>query len=447
MSLLNLIFQTLSSTLTYFNPPSEENQLDNLYNHLSRNLLLICIIVVTPLCVIFFLRSEYIAFATAIIPFVISVVGLILTRYGKQRVAMTSLIVCAIFGNYTGAFSGEGVYDFGFQSMYMMMVLVTIFYGKHWLAVLTTSNISFTLFLYAMEAIDVIEFWQEGRSPVADTIIAISLICLLYLILRFTVQQLVISNRQMAIARNEAENANRSKSMFLANMSHELRTPLNAIIGYSEMLYELFDENEEIEIAKEGLADSERINIAANHLLQLITDILDLTKIEADRVELKPAWFDIDFFLDELEGTIRPVIEQNQNRFIINNEMSIKILYGDRVRLLQILINLLSNAARFTEQGEVELGVAEKDDVVEFYVRDTGIGISPELHEQIFQPFQQGNSALNRKYQGTGLGLTISKTLVGYMGGEMQLESAPGKGSVFRLEIPLFSEFETVGTI
>ncbi len=237
-------------------------------------------------------------------------------------------------------------------------------------------------------------------------------------------------------ARREAEEANRAKSAFLANMSHELRTPLNAIIGYSEMLAE-----EAVESKNSAAAgDLEKIRQAALHLLALVNDLLDLSKIEAGKVDLRFESFDLGELLDELDRTLRPLSEKNSNRFEITAAGPPGRMRSDPARLRQILSNLLDNAFKFTTGGEVALRVERfagpGGDRVRFAVSDTGIGIDAAHLERIFEAFTQADTSSTRKYGGTGMGLAISQRFSRMLGGDIHVSSEPGRGSTFALELP-----------
>ncbi|MDC0836378.1 PAS domain S-box protein [Limnoraphis robusta] len=242
-------------------------------------------------------------------------------------------------------------------------------------------------------------------------------------------------------AKEAAETANRAKSTFLANMSHELRTPLNAIIGYSEILSE-----EAEELGYEDIVpDLERIYTAGKNLLTLINDILDISKIEAGRMDLFLEAFDISSLLESVMGTAQPLMSKNNNTLTVDCPDNIGIMYADVTKVRQILLNLLSNAAKFTTNGKIKLEVSrvsslpysqESGSVLEFKVHDTGIGMSQEQQEQLFQPFTQGDASTTRRYGGTGLGLAISDRFCQMMGGNIQVESTLGEGSTFKVVIP-----------
>jgi signal transduction histidine kinase len=236
---------------------------------------------------------------------------------------------------------------------------------------------------------------------------------------------------KLATANERAETASRAKSMFLATVSHELRTPLNAIIGYSDMLLE--------DLVPEGntqvTADLRRINGAGQHLLSLVNDVLDLSKIEAGRMDLSPTRFDLRAFIDDVAAASRRQVEQNGNRFEIDHGRSLGLIVADETKLRQIVLNLLSNAGKFTRDGQVVLSV-ERDcgppgDWVQIAVRDTGIGIEPAAMARLFSEFTQAEAGTQGKFGGTGLGLALSRKLCRLMGGDIAAESTPGVGSCF----------------
>ena len=241
-------------------------------------------------------------------------------------------------------------------------------------------------------------------------------------------------------AKEAAEEANRAKSGFLANMSHELRTPLNAIIGYSEMLQE--------EAAELGhgdfIPDLQKIHTAGRHLLALINDVLDISKIEAGKMDLYRATFDVSMLVQEVVTTLGPVLEQNANTFTVHCAPELGHLYADETKVRQVLMNLLGNACKFTDHGTITLEVTRHAEAgcawTIFRVADTGIGMSPAQISKLFQSFTQADGSTTRKYGGTGLGLAISRHFCGMMGGELRVESCVGMGSTFTVQLPVIDE-------
>jgi len=229
--------------------------------------------------------------------------------------------------------------------------------------------------------------------------------------------------------------ASERKSQFLASMSHELRTPLNAIIGLTEMMVT----NAARFGTEKALEPLRRVNAAGAHLLSLINEVLDLSKIEAGKLELNPEPIDLARLIDEVIGTGGQLAEKNRNRLIVEAQENLGALNADPMRLKQILLNLLSNACKFTQEGEVALRVrkvADGRDWVELAVADTGIGLTAEQQAKLFQDFSQADSLTARRYGGTGLGLALSRKLARMMGGDVTVASEPGKGSVFTVRLP-----------
>jgi len=244
-------------------------------------------------------------------------------------------------------------------------------------------------------------------------------------------------NRDLARARDEALSASRAKSDFLANMSHELRTPLNAIIGYSELLLE---ENGDTH-SQDNTNDLLRIKRSGEHLLTLINDVLDLSKIEAGKMELYCEVFTPNELVDEVMATIEPLTKNHNNSLEVNLDANLNEIYADRVKLRQVLINLLSNSCKFTENGKISLAVKQYtengQDKISFAIEDTGIGISETAQATLFEQFRQVDSSRSRKYEGSGLGLALSRQYCLMMGGDILLESEVGKGSIFTVVLPV----------
>ncbi len=241
-------------------------------------------------------------------------------------------------------------------------------------------------------------------------------------------------------AMEEAERASKQKSIFLAKMSHQLRTPLNAVIGYSEMLLE----DSELADSGEQSDDLRRINSAGKHLLSLVTDVLDMSKIEADKTDIVIQPFELVGFLEDVIATSRSVVEANGNEFLVERGPGLGIVISDATRLRQAILNLLSNAGKFTKKGRVTLEITrekgEAEDWIKIAVSDTGIGISPDNLKKLFKNFNQADASTSSKYGGTGIGLALSQNLCRMMGGDISVESEFGRGSRFTIRVPGYIE-------
>lgn len=240
-------------------------------------------------------------------------------------------------------------------------------------------------------------------------------------------------------ARAAADTANVAKSQFLANMSHELRTPMNAVIGYTEMLQEEAEDRG----LDDMIPDFQKIRAASKHLLQLINDVLDLSKIEADRIDLNPEILSVDELLADVRANVDPLITKNRNELRITRLSKLGDVFLDRMRIHQVVLNLLSNAAKFTRRGTIEI-IADRltdadHDWLIIKVRDSGIGMTEEQLERVFEPFAQADASTTREFGGTGLGLSISRQICELMGGSLTATSEKDEGSVFTLRIPVES--------
>jgi signal transduction histidine kinase len=228
--------------------------------------------------------------------------------------------------------------------------------------------------------------------------------------------------------------ASQHKSQFLANMSHELRTPLNAIIGVSEML------REDAEALKQDTEPLDRVLGAGRHLLALINDILDLSKIEAGRMELHLESFALAPLIDGVIKTIEPLAAKNGNQVAVHCDSAIGTIHADQMRLRQTLLNLMSNANKFTDRGTITIDARQEKesgrDWITLAVTDPGIGMTPDQMDKLFQEFAQASSSTASKYGGTGLGLVISRRFCQMMGGDITVESEPGRGSTFTIRLP-----------
>ncbi|MCP4923604.1 MAG: HAMP domain-containing protein, partial [bacterium] len=245
-------------------------------------------------------------------------------------------------------------------------------------------------------------------------------------------------NSTLELSKRAAEEASNTKSQFLASMSHELRTPLNAIIGYSEMIIEDAEDLSPQEVTE----DLEKVLSSARHLLELINDILDISKIESGKMKLNLETFEIVPLVEGIKSLSKPLFEKNKNRFVVNLSPELSQIHSDSTKIRQNLLNLISNATKFTHEGEITLDV-DVDDAQEwviFSVKDEGIGMTQEQLGKIFDAFTQADATTTKKYGGTGLGLSITRKFCEMLGGEIDVTSTVGKGSVFSMRLPVRSQ-------
>jgi signal transduction histidine kinase len=369
------------------------------------------------------------------------------------QLALTSVCILT-FVTLFGSFFYGGVSS-PFLPWLLVALLLGFFYlGERPLLVLGVFSLNLAMFYAAYgirgsfpQQIPLEQLSNVGIVSVFSATVYVSMMALYYanvVASQSQLEQEAQRHRQTAIrlrkTMEDAERANQDKSVFLAKMSHQLRTPLNAVIGYSEMLLEDAEGSED----QEQIADLRRINSAGKHLLSLVTDVLDMSKIEADKTELVIQPFDLASFIEDVVSTSRSLVVANGNEFVVDRSNDLGIVISDATRLRQITLNLLSNAGKFTRDGRVILSITREKQVsgdwISIAVEDNGIGISQENLQKLFKDFNQAEASTASKYGGTGLGLALSQSLSHMLGGEITVISEYGRGSRFTIRIPAYIE-------
>src|SRR5215471_9801711 len=371
---------------------------------------------------------------------------------GKLQLLALASVVNLTFVTLYGSYYYGGVSS-PFLPWLLTALLLGFFYlGEKPVLVLSVFGINILGFYLAYiingsfpEYIPLAELSGVGIVSVVSATIYVSMMAIYYANV-VTSQSVLVKEAErhrataarMRKAMEEAERANQAKSIFLAKMSHQLRTPLNAVIGYSEILLE----DAELKRDSNQIEDLRRINSAGKHLLSLVTSVLDLSKIEADKTELIVEPFEVASFIDDVVATSRSLVVANRNEFVVERSPDLGIMISDATKLRQSVLNLLSNAGKFTKDGRVTLSVAREKrlagDWMRIAIEDTGIGITPDNVRKLFKDFNQAEASTATKYGGTGLGLALSQNFCRMMGGAITVESTYGRGSRFIIRVPTY---------
>jgi signal transduction histidine kinase len=377
---------------------------------------------------------------------------------GNLSITALMSVQLLIFTSLFGAYHYGGVSSPFLPWLIISLMLGFFYHSEKAVAIfaLFSANVAVFYFFYAINGFPQIVPLEQlatvGWISILSATIYMSWMAIFYaniMSMRSELEREAERHRSTSVrlrqVKEEADKANASKSIFLAKMSHELRTPLNAVIGYSEILFENFEEDGKNE---EKLLDLQRINSAGKHLLSLVNDVLDISKIESNKTELNVEDVDLSSLASDVVTTIRPLMTKNNNKLIIDCPAELGVVRTDATKLRQIVLNLASNAAKFTDKGNIYMHFRRDKrlggDWIEVQVRDTGIGMNKVELGRLFQNFSQATAETSGKFGCSGLGLAISQKLCSQLGGAITVVSEPGIGSSFNMRVPAFVDVTQV---
>ena len=413
-----------------------EDEVDIQYVRIVWYSYLLALILCSPLVVIFLLQvpPDWPLIGALLFSVLASLIGLSLVKRQKVQMSVSLGLSLMYTSLLLGVLFESGLNDIGVQAFYPLLILVGLLMSRRSLEIFGGVTFIWLIALIYLESSGFYSDRVDPYSPLIKGLIISFCFMLNLIIIRFSVQRILLVNDQLKIAKQKAENANQLKSQFLATMSHELRTPLNAIIGYSEVILE--EDRDDPFLGEDTVEDVTRIRKSGEALLSLINDILNLSRIEAGHVDFNIEEFDVASLMKDAIYIARPMLNKNGNSITFTNEAADTVISSDLQKVYQSLLNLLSNAAKYTENGAVAVLVSADSSHVAVSISDTGIGIAAEKIEHIFEPFYQEDGSLSRAYEGSGLGLAITKEFVEMLGGEILVESEVGKGTTFTVQLP-----------